>query len=51
MNSTFISGTPRKRARPSPACSITPLLFQVNSGRASGASRFIQGLVVRTSQW
>jgi hypothetical protein len=34
------------RANPSPACSITPLLFQVNSGPASGARRFIHGLVV-----
>ena len=51
VNSAATSGTPRKRARPSPASSNTPRLFQVKIGRARGASRFIQGLVVRTSQW
>lgn len=51
VNSAATKGTPRKRARPSPASSNTPRLFQMKIGRASGASRFIHGLVVRTSQW
>src|SRR4029450_1476832 len=50
VNSALTSRAPRRRARPSPACSITPLLFQVKMGRAMGASRFIHSLVVRTSQ-
>ena len=42
--------TPRRRARPSAPQSMTTSWFHLNRGRATGASRFIQGLVVRTFQ-
>ena len=42
--------TPSLRARPSAPQSMTTSWFHLKMGRATGASRFIQGLVVRTCQ-
>ena len=42
--------TPRRRARLWPPSRISSSWFQLNTGRATGASRFIHRLVVRMSQ-